>query len=439
LLGERRRDYEQFQRLNDSSLTRSEAYLKAHSANKKASALATYFLAESRLSQAFTQARAGNYVGAVLNIHRSKGLYKDALDIDSTFYDASKGIGLFGFFSSLLPSSVQWLSSIFGYEADQQHGLALMKLARDKSRYSRAETSYYLAMIDFLFYQKFGAAECELLRLLSLYPQSAIVHYSLGLVYLETKSLSKARHYFSFTVSHLKQEPDNAFSAYALFRLGELTFRQNNFESAKSFFQQFERIANFSLYTAQLHYYEGLCNEMLGDREEAGRHYKQAKVSGENSDELFAQRKAIGLITTALSPIERSLRLAGNAVDAGNYQQAFDYLNPLLQRQNQLTNDQLAEAFYHMARCYDETGQHEKATFYYQTCYKRFPQKERYLAPFSRYRLALLYVRQKQYDLAEEEFEKSLRYISYDYEPKIKRDVNREMSKLKSAHQTAAN
>jgi tetratricopeptide (TPR) repeat protein len=438
LLGERERDYDQFRCLIDSSFARSEKYLDAHASDKKARALATYFLAESHLSLAFAQARSGNYVGAVFNIHRSKGLYKEALSIDSTCYDAAKGVGLFGFFSSLIPSSVQWLSSIFGYEGNQERGLALLEVARQKSRYSRQESAYYLAMIDFMFYKNYHKAEQALRSLTVTHPHSTLLNYSLGLVYLETKLLGDASRYFSLAAFDRKSDPQNAFSAYAIFRLGELSFRKNDFDAARNFFEEFASVSNFSVYQAQLHYHLGLCNELQNNRRDALQHYKQAKAKSDNDDELFSQRRAATLMNAPLSDAQRIIYLGRNAVDAGNYEKALQFLLPITEKSNDLTKDDLAEAHYHLARCYDETGNDEKAVAHYQICYKLFPQKERYLAPFSRYRLGLIYARQKKYDLARDEFEKAQRYISYDYELKLKRDIKQEMKKLEAEKKASA-
>ncbi|NTV45279.1 MAG: DUF3808 domain-containing protein [Chlorobiales bacterium] len=437
LLGEREKDYEQFRRFNDSSLARSEKYFDENPSNKKAQALAHYFLAEGHLSLAFAQARSGNYVGAALNIHRSKGRYEDAISLDPACYDAAKGVGLFTFFSSLIPSSVQWLSSLFGYEGNQDRGLAMLQLAREKSRYSRQESAYYLAMIDFMFYKNYKSSEQSLRNLTASHPRSTLLNYSLGLVYLETKSLDEASRYFSLAASDRKNDPQNAFSAYAIFRLGELSFRKNDFDAARRFFEEFARVANFSVYQAQLHYYLGLCNELQNNRSAALQNYKLAKVKSENDDELFAQRKSMSLTNTPLTENERMIYLGRNFIDAGNFEKGSQILLPLIGKPNSLTKDDLAEANYHIARYYDETGNSEKAIGHYKVCYQLFPQKERYLAPFSRYRLGLLYARQKKYDLARDEFEKALRYISYDYELKLKRDIKQELKKMEMAQKAS--
>lgn len=430
LLGEREKDYEQFRRLNDSSLARAEKYFDEHPSGKKAQALATYFLAESHLSLGFAQARAGNYVNAALNIHKSKGRYEEALSLDPTFYDASKGVGLFAFFSSLIPSSVQWLSTILGYEGNQDRGLAMLQVAREKSRYSRQESAYYLAMIDFMFYRNYKSAEQTLRYLSASHPHSTLLNYSLGLVYLETKSLDDASRYFSLAASDRKADPQNAFAAYSLFRLGELSFRKNDFDAAKRYFEEFQSIANFSVYQAQLHYYLGLCNELQNNRNAALQDYKLAKVKSENDDELFAQRKSLSLTNSPLTENERLIYLGRNFIDAGNLEKGAQILLPLIGKSNSLTKDDLSEVNYHIARYYDETGNSEKAIAHYKVCYQIFPQKERYLAPFSRYRLGQLYVRLKRYDLARDEFEKAQRYISYDYESKLKRDIKLELKKM---------
>jgi len=426
--GENTADYERFLQLADSSLTISEFYLERLAKTRSEKALATFFLAESRFSLALAHARAQSVVSAALNAHSSKGYYKDALEMDSTCYDAAKGVGMFYFFSSLIPSSFRWLTSIFGYEQDREKGVRLMQLAAQNGFYTKNETRFYLAMFAFLFHQKKAQAESELLTLLQEYPRSTVLNYALGMIYLDTKDMQKADTLLSRAQADLKTSPENSISKFALFRLAELHFRLNDFSKAKTFLLRFEKKANYSLYNAQLNYLLGICEFMLGNGQASRERLKNARAFGENPHELFMQRRAKVFLKKGISKNMKSILLGQNAFDAGAYDKALELLEPLLSKK--LAKDELAEVHYLLARTADEAGDLTHAIQHYQACYKLFARKERYLAPFSRYYLGKLYAKQGKTKLAYDELEKSLRYISYDFEEFLQEKAKYALEKL---------
>ncbi|MBC8042727.1 MAG: DUF3808 domain-containing protein [Rhizobacter sp.] len=436
LLGEKQKDYDRFTELSETSVLKSDAFIAAVAENAKAKALGTYFLAEARLEQAFAQGRAKSYISAGINANRSKGLYADALKLDPDFTDAGKGLGLFEFFGTLVPSSVKWLAGMFGYGGDREKGLEMIAAARDKSRYSQTESRYYLAMIQFLFYKNNAAAEKDLLLLSAARPQSTLLNYSIGLFYYQTKQTDKAKLYLTKAAGDALRDAGNAFAAYAMFRLADVDFRLCNFSDAKKNFLLYRTAANFEIYHAQTAYRLGLCYEFSGDRTTAVLYYQQAQAKTENLDELYSQRRAKLLITAPLSQAAKTIYLGRNHFDAGNYAAALLALEPLAEKSmtdaapDALTDDERAELFYRLARCYDESLAPEKAVKFYQAAFQTPAKQERMFAPFSRFYLAKLYMQQKKYDLALSEFDKASRYVSYDYDKGLQRDLILEQEKL---------
>lgn len=428
VLSEKESDYETLIRLSDVAHARAEAYLDAHKRSPRSKALATYFLAEHHLQLGAANARKQNFASAAIHFHKAKGLYKDALDFDPTFYDAAKGVGFIEFFSSLIPDSYKWLASVFGYDGERDEGLRKLALARDKGIYSRRECAFYLAMLNYLFFNRYGEAEADLLALLKRYPKSVALNYALGSFYFKLKKLDRAE-------SHLRQAiadggEQNEFSAYALFRLAELQFRLNQFADAKASYARYLSILDLDLYRAQTHFKMGLCAELLGSRQDALAHYKRAISTTDNPDELYARRKAKELLSRPMSEAEKKLLLARNRFDAGNYANALPSLDSLLQQENALTLDERAELYYRLGRVYDETGRNEEAIRFYQKCYGTKAERERHFAPQSRLHLGRLYARLGQREKAKDELEKATRYVSFDFEKELRREVKLELAKL---------
>ena len=428
LLSEKPADYDALVQLSDLAHARIETYLGAHKNDRRSKALATYFLAEHHLQLGAANARKQSFATAAIHFHKAKGLYKDALELDSTFYDAAKGVGFIEFFSSLIPDSYKWFASVFGYEGTREEGLRKLALARDKGIYTRRESAYYLAMLNYLFFNRYGEAEADLLTLAQRYPNSVALNYTLGSFYFKLKKTDLAEQYLRRAIDD--GERDNEFSAYALFRLAELQFRLNQFADAKTSYRRYLSILDLDLYHAQTHYKLGLCAELLGNREEALSHYKQAVSSTDNPDELHARRKAKEYLSRPFSQNEKQLLLARNHFDSGNYDAALSVLMPLLQQEGSLKDDERAELYYRLARVHDETRKHSEAIAFYQKCYAVKALRERHFAPQSRLHLGRLYARQGEKAKAIEEFEKASRYVSFDFEKELRRELKLELAKL---------
>ncbi len=428
LLSEKPADYDALVQLSDLAHARIEAYLDAHKNDHRSKALATYFLAEHHLQLGAANARRQSFASAAIHFHKAKGLYKDALSFDPTFYDAAKGVGFMEFFSSLIPDSYKWLASVFGYDGTREEGLRKLALARDKGIYTRRESAYYLAMLNYLFFNRYAEAEADLLALVQRYPNSVALNYTLGSFYFKLKKTDLAEQYLRRAINDGGN--NNEFSAYALFRLAELQFRLNQFAEAKASYLRYLAILDLDLYHAQTHYKLGLCSELLGNRNEALSHYKQAVSSTDNPDELHARRKAKEYLSRSVSQNEKQLLLARNHFDSGNYDAALSVLMPLLQQEGSLKDDERAELYYRLARVFDETGKQSEAIEFYRKCYAVKVERERHFAPQSRLHLGRLYARQGEKAKAMEEFEKASRYVSFDFEKELRREVKLELAKL---------
>jgi TolA-binding protein len=429
LLSEKESDYQNLLIHGDRSHEKTEAFIDANAASPKAAALGKYFLAEHHLHRGAAEARHKNSTSSAIQLHKAKGLFKDALALDNTLYDAAKGVGFVEFFSSLIPSSYRWLAAVFGYAGEREDGLKKLRLAREKSFYSRRESKYYLAMIDFIFYNQFEFAEKELLELAKDFPHSTAINYSLGTLYYKFRKNDAAKTYLTLAEADLNRNADNAFSMYALFRHGELLFRENDMENAKQKFTAYLRLADYSVYHAQCRYKLGLAFELTGKRDSAMRMYNGAATSLLDSpDEQYARRKCKEFLKQPLSDVAKVLLTARNAFDAGRPSDCLTALNAL--SPSSLTLDEQAEFHYRLAHAYHDTGNEEKAVEAYKTSIAIRAERERHFAPQSRVYLARLYIKQKKYALAADELDRASRYSGYDFETEVQREIKLETESL---------
>lgn len=100
----------------------------------KRDAWAHFFLGGGYGYLAFYQAKQKKYWNAFQNAQKSVGALEKAVKIDSTLYDAYLGIGSYKYYRSKLSRHLSWLPFV---KDERAEGIAMIKLAMTKSRYSR--------------------------------------------------------------------------------------------------------------------------------------------------------------------------------------------------------------------------------------------------------------------------------------------------------------
>jgi tetratricopeptide (TPR) repeat protein len=431
VLSEREAEYDQFTAMADIVVDKAEQHFDANKGNAVEQAWAKYFLAETSFELAVAQGRAKNFIKAALSLNRGRSLYKEALRLNPQLYDAYKGMGLFDFFTSLVPGSFKWITQTLGYEGDRDKGLKDLSIAASSSVYSKDDAKFYAAMIQMLFYKNFERAEKEFQPLLAQHPQSPLLNYGLGLVFLQQKKIDSAQTHFQVAAAEMQINPDNALSWYAAIRIADIFYRQNNYAAAQKNYLLYQQYSSLEVYTAQVNYRLGVCSEILGNRDEAVHYYKLATSDNESSDEAYAKRQARERLMRPMTDVQKKILIGRNFFDAGRYAESLAALEPLLKEQ--LSADDAGELHYRLGRTYHEMKRYADATREYQAAYQTKPDRERMFQPYARFNLAKLYVETGQPDLAEIEFEKAGRYTAYDYERGLKRDVELELEKISKA------
>ena len=124
------RDEATFRALIDTTIDLAKQRLRNH----KNDPLAYFCLGGGYAYLAFYQAKDNRLIEAFRNGRRSVQALKAALRADSTLYDAYLGLGTYTYYRSKLSRHFAWLPFVGD---DRAEGLRMLRLAIEKSRYSR--------------------------------------------------------------------------------------------------------------------------------------------------------------------------------------------------------------------------------------------------------------------------------------------------------------
>ncbi len=154
------------------------------------------------------------------------------VEIDSTYYDAYFGLGVYHYYADVMPKLVKTASRLIGVEGDRRQGLYELKLAAEKGSYARAEAAYFLGKI-YAYMEEDHQKAHECFRFLSTqYPENAGFLLDLGESLRRSGKLDEAQETF---VAALQLTSEDAFPIsvkLAHYRLGNVFYEKNEYEKA---------------------------------------------------------------------------------------------------------------------------------------------------------------------------------------------------------------
>ena len=80
---------------------------------------------------------------------KAKGDLNKVVEIDSTYYDAYIGLGLFHYYADLLPGFLKFVAGILGFDGDRVKGKAEIQLAAAKGYYFKVESEFLFHSIRY--------------------------------------------------------------------------------------------------------------------------------------------------------------------------------------------------------------------------------------------------------------------------------------------------
>lgn len=417
-------DFVSFINLSDSTIKKVNDFLESDSVDT----FLYYILGSSYSYRAMAFTRQESYLGAVLATKKSLSYMNNLVFIDSTYYDAYMGLGLFNFIIGQTPPSLKWAMRMTGIEGEKDKGIEYLKLAADKGKFSKVEAQFYLSQILAEFYGEYDKAEELLNSLNKKYRKNLLFKYSLASFYLRLSRLEKSENLFSRIIT----SKDTNFSQLILYSnlsIGDIYFYRNNFDMASSYYRIFLSDGSEDYYRGIAALRLGLCYTFIGDSLNAAKYYKLTNEGNPDiDDDRYAKIIGERFLENPPDSLQRKFIFIKNLREAGKYNEALDSL--LNFPKAGISNSQLAEINLYLS---DVSFHLDSLTQAYSYALSAIANDdgEKWIQPFAYYFAVRVSLKLNYLADAKKYIEETKKYSNYFYENKLANMLNAVEYKLK--------
>lgn len=290
-----------------------------------------YLLGSTYSYRAMVYARDEEYLNVLWSTKESYKNLSKVLELDSSFYDAYLGLGLYNFAVSQTPPAWKWALELTDLTGDKKIGIDYLTLAANRGKLAKVEAGFYLSQVLSEFLMDYKLSEKYITSLVYRYPDNLLFRYGLALLNLNETKLKTAENYLRGIIN----AGDSSFvqiKIYAKYLLGNIYFIKNDFDSAKTFYSQFlnntvdEQFKGFA--ALKLAY----CFSFLENPDSASKYFELTNLGNEDLDEdVYAASMGKKYLEDPPGEIELNLIKIQNLVDAGFYRKAIDSSLALIQ------------------------------------------------------------------------------------------------------------
>ncbi len=412
--GKDKNDLDTFETFSDKAIEKAEAILET---NEK-SELALYFLGASYSYRAIAFGKAGNFLDAAWATKKSETFLSELLELNPGKTDAYLGLGLYNFAVAHIPSAFKWALNLVGISGDKDAGVKYIEMAADDGKYTRVEAQYYLAQIEMDFLIDYESSAAILKRLVRKYPRNLLFNYSYAVLLMKQKKLTEANKFLDKVIS-AKAKQFSQIISFSYFLKGDINFRNNRLDSAKTYYINFINNAEDNDYTGIAAYRLGICYEADGNRETAVKYFEKAQNGNMDlDDDIYAKRKSEIYLKRTLSPTELNLIFISNMIEAGKYKAAYDSVSSILPgiRAEKLK----AEALLYQSDAAFYMGDYQESAELASQVLQLDSSNEKWVIPFSYYNLARANKKLGNTEVVKLNAEKADEENDYDYQNKLR-------------------
>lgn len=227
-------DFNSFFSYSDSTIERIDNLLE----NREDDEYLIYLLGNIYKYRAMAYGANGNSLDAFWATKKAVSFYEDVIDLDSNFYAAYGGIGIFEYALSYVPALFNWALAISGLSADKDNGFTFIEKAYQRSELDKWEFQFHLAKLYDEHLAEYNKSLFLLKTLLVRFPDNVLFRYQRAIEFIKNKNLDSARTELELVLSlnHPKFIQTNSFSN---FLLGDIYFRKQDYESAMEHYLNF--------------------------------------------------------------------------------------------------------------------------------------------------------------------------------------------------------
>src|SRR3990172_1844076 len=218
----------QFQRIVSAAIDRAEKRLH----DKSRSLDMLFYLGTANIYLAAYHGWESNWLRAYIYGKEGIDYLKKLVAVDPNYYDAYLGLGLYHYYTGVIPNFARPVTFILGIEADKMKGLAELELAGENGTYSRAEALLFLGSIYLYLEKDYNKSLACLENLNRLYPENASFLMLLGENYQKVGDYERAITTLNYLVNEATNLKFPILMISSYFRLGNLYFNLKNFPEA---------------------------------------------------------------------------------------------------------------------------------------------------------------------------------------------------------------
>ena len=410
-------DYDNFFAYTDTAIEKANQILEKDTTDE----FTLYLLGSVYANRTFAFTRDENYFDAIFSASKFYSYFSELLDLDSLYYDAFMGKGLYNFAISQAPQTWSWALNISGMTGDKQAGLNYLKIASKKGQLSKIDAQFYLSQIDAEFLLEYSEAKSILDYLNSRFPDNLLFRYSRGNLYLKKFELNNASREFK-SVFNSKDTNFIQIKNYAGLALGDISYSQGDFKTARTYFTNFLEHSIDDHFKGITALKVGLSYLFEGDSISALLFFDKTSDGNDDLDEdAFAKIKGKQYLNKL--PVKAELKLISikNMIDAGKFKLAIDSLEKFIKIP---VNDTLrAEAILYLSQSYYYFGKYKKSLEYAIAVFN-FDDCDLWVKPFACYYAARASKDLKNYIDAKLFIDYANNFKDYIFENKLEDKLN---------------
>ncbi len=395
----------QFVKLATTAIERSKSKL----GNKEQRLDALFYLGTANMYLAAYHGWQSNWLRAYWYGKDGIGYLERVIAADSTYYDAYLGLGLYHYYTDVIPKIAKAVTFLLGFEADRQKGLEELELAAAHGKYSRAEALLFLGSIHLYVEKDYEKSRQFFEELARLYPENASYSMLLGEAYQKLGKNEQAAQTLHQLVDQIPQPPRfPVLVSSSFFRLGNVYYNMRELPQAIKYYQDALKHATQS--TGEVQWIFALANlnlgrsyDLIGKRDIALEYYRRVK----KSDHKHAHKIAKERIKT---PLVRSKR----RVDGNNFDEIIDIFQNAMAKTKadtgKLTREKMPELNFHIAKSLYDKGAYKSAIARFERILGAATAGEDWLKPRSLFYLGKCYVQLGESNKASRAFDLAYKF-----------------------------
>ncbi len=316
---------------------------------------------------------------------------KRVIELDPEYHDAYLGLGLYHYYTDILPKVVKPLTFLLGIESNKQKGLRELEVVAEHGSQSRAEALMFLGTINLYIERDYQKSLEYLEKLVQLYPENTSFLMLLGENYQKIGDPKRAIQTLNYLVSNksVNQFPVLAVSSY--FRLGNIYYGLREFSLAITNYQIMLDLAiKSNQKNGKVEWAKALANlnlgrtyDHMGERKTALEYYGKVKKSDHKQAYKLAQER-----------IEIPVKVSGDHASSKSFSEIMEMYqsaqilavdNPKAQKHN------MTEVMYHVAKAFYHKGVYDSAVSKFEKLVQSKNTTSAWIKPWSHFYLGSAY------------------------------------------------